>query len=108
LSAGPRLAWSFQAAGTRPPQRSRRQGHEQRQTDPLDGPRTTPSVSKVDRLAAGNLEPRCGLATDSRPRRSPPSSACVVAPTIPITARTAVPPRSYSRCTTSITSSAVP
>jgi len=53
--------------GTRPPQRSRRQGYQQRKTDPLDGPRTTPSVSTVDRLAAGNLGPRGGLATDSTP-----------------------------------------
>src|SRR5262249_28748012 len=37
--------------GTRHAQRSRRQGHQQRKTDPLDDPRTTPSVSTVDRLA---------------------------------------------------------
>src|SRR5262249_32684699 len=61
--------------GTRHAQRSRLPGHEQRKTDPLDGPRTTPEVSTVDRLVAGNLEPRCGPATASRPRRSSPSSA---------------------------------
>src|SRR5262249_44838170 len=66
----------------------------------LDGPRTTPSVTNGDRLAAGNLEARCGLATDSRPRRSPPSSASGTEPTAHTTARTAAPPRSCSRCTT--------
>jgi len=75
--------------GTRHAQRSRRQGHQQRQTDPLDGPRTTPDVSNVDRLTADNLEPRCGPGTASRPRRSPPSSTSAALPTIPITARTA-------------------
>src|SRR5262249_24325889 len=92
--------------GTRHAQRSPWQGHEQRQTDPLDGPRTTPDVSKVDRLAAGNLEPRRGPATDSRRRRSPPSFASAALPTIPLTARTAPPPRSCSRCTTLNASSA--
>jgi len=53
----------------------------------------------VDRLAAGNLEPRCGPAIDSRPRRSPPSSASAAWPTIPLTARTVAPPRSCSPCT---------
>src|SRR5262249_52678883 len=85
--------------GTRAPQRSRQQGHEQRKTDPLDGPRTTPEVSNVDRLAAGNLEPRCGLATASLPRSSPPSFASGTTPTIPLTARPAPRPRSCSRCT---------
>src|SRR5262249_37071383 len=58
-------------------------------------------------LAAGNLEPRCGLATASRRRKPPHSSASAALPTIPITARTAAPPRCCSDCTTLNASSAV-